>query len=142
MTYLWIKALHLVSVIAWYAGLFYVFRLFVYHVKYRDVAGVSAVHAEMERKLLRYIMAPAMVASIALGGVLVFLNPSLLGARWLWVKLACVVGVLAYHGLAEYTRARFARGDYVFTERACRAINEVQTLLLVGIVVAVVVRPL
>ena len=102
---------------------------------------MPAVHAEMERKLLHYIMAPAMVASLAFGAWLVALQPGLLHARWLWVKLACVALVVAYHALAEYTHARFARGEYVLSERACRVVNEVPTVLLVGIVVAVVVRP-
>lgn len=140
MSYAWVKALHVISVIAWYAGLFYVFRLFVYHAKYRHLADVPAVHAEMERKLLRYIMAPAMVASLGFGLWLVLLQPILLQTGWLQAKLAFVVLLLGYHGLAEWTRGRFARGEYVLSERSCRVLNEVPTVLLVGIVVAVVVR--
>jgi protoporphyrinogen IX oxidase len=139
--YLWIKALHVMSVIAWFAGLFYIFRLFVYHVKYRHVAGVPAVHAEMESKLLRLIMTPAMVTSLLFGAWMLVLSPSLLAQRWMHAKLGCVVLLIAYQLYAMRVHRRFARGDYVLSETACRFINEVPTLLLIGIVIAVIVRP-
>lgn len=139
--YLWIKALHVISVLSWFAGLIYIFRLFVYHVKYRDVAGVPAVHSEMEAKLLRIIMMPAMGASLLFGVWMLVLNPSLLTMPWMHVKLLFVVLLIAYHIYAGMVHRRFAKGEYVLSEKACRFINEVPTLLMIGIVIAVIVRP-
>jgi protoporphyrinogen IX oxidase len=141
MNYTSIKAVHLISVVAWYAGLFYIFRLFVYHVKYRHVTGLHAVYLEMEEKLLHYIMLPAMLASLTCGGWMVIMQPQLLNTGWMRFKLGCVVVLLAYQGLAEYVHVRFRRGDALLTELACRWYNELPTVMLVGIVVAVVVRP-
>ena len=139
--YLWIKALHVISVIAWYAGLFYIFRLFVYHAKYRHIEGVPAVHSEMERKLLRYIMNPAMVASIGFGTWMLILNPALLRMPWMHLKLLSVVLLVAYQFYAFHVQRQFAAGNMILSERACRILNEVPTLLLVAIVVGVIVRP-
>src|SRR5579883_2382566 len=141
MAYQWIKAFHLVAMVAWFAGLFYIFRLFVYHVKYKDREGMRTAYEEMERKLMRIIMDPAALVTIGLGIWLVVLNPGYLKQGWLHVKLLCVLLLLGYHGLAGVTRARFARGNFWLSERACRMINEVPTLLLLIIVIMAVVKP-
>lgn len=140
MTYLWVKALHVIAVIAWYAGLFYIFRLYVYHVQQRAEPAVVATLATMERRLLRGIMAPAAIAAIGFGAWMLALQPALLAAPWLKVKLGAVGALLAYHALAWQTRRRFLAGDYFLSERACRWINEWPTVLLVVIVGAVILR--
>lgn len=141
MGYLWIKAFHIIAVVAWYAGLFYIFRLFVYHVQQRDKPDVVATLVIMERRLMRAIMAPAMVVSLALGLWMTVKVPALWQQPWLHLKLAAVVALLGYHGFASRVRKRFAEGDYVLTETQCRWWNEFPTVLLVVIVIAVVVKP-
>lgn len=138
--YLWIKAFHVIAVIAWYAGLFYIFRLYVYHVQKRNEPAVTATLEVMERRLMRAIMAPAMVVSIALGAWMLTLQPSLLRMPWMHMKLGAIALLLAYHGFASVTRKRFAKGDYFLTETQCRWLNEVPTLLLFAIVIGVIVR--
>lgn len=139
-TYLWVKAFHVIAVIAWYAGLFYIFRLYVYHVQKRDEPAVTATLEVMERRLLRGIMMPAMLASISLGSWMLVLNPSLLRMPWMHMKLGAIVLLLGYHGFASHTRKRFLRQDYFLSETACRWINEVPTILLFFIVIGVIVR--
>lgn len=141
VNYLWLKAGHVIAVVAWYAGLFYIFRLFVYHVQQRDQPEVAATLAVMERRLLRAIMFPAAVVSILLGVAMLVKMPYLLGQPWMHAKLGAVGLLLGYHALAAWVRARFATGDYVLSERACRVLNEVPTVLLFIIVIAVIVRP-
>jgi putative membrane protein len=139
--YLWIKAFHVIAVIAWYAGLFYIFRLFVYHVQKRSEPDTVATLVVMERRLMRAITAPAMVVAVALGATMLYLQPALLRMPWMHAKLGAVLFLLGYQRLASWTRKRFASGDYVLSETACRAINEVPSLLLLVIVIAVIVRP-
>ncbi|MDQ8159241.1 MAG: protoporphyrinogen oxidase HemJ [Gemmatimonadota bacterium] len=140
-TYLSVKALHVIAVIAWYAGLFYIFRLYVYHAQKRGEPAVTATLEVMERRLLRAIMTPAMVVAIGAGIALLVMNPSLLRMPWMHAKLGAVLFLLGYHGLASWTRTKFLRGEYVFSETACRWLNEVPTVLLLVIVIAVIVRP-
>lgn len=139
--YLWLKAGHVIAVIAWYAGLFYIFRLYVYHVQHRDNRSITANLEIMERRLMRAIMTPAMVVAIGLGITMLVQQPALLRQPWMHAKLGAIVLLLGYHGLASWARKRFAAGDYVLSEKACRYITEVPTLLLFVIVIAVIVRP-
>ena len=140
-TYLSVKALHVIAVIAWYAGLFYIFRLYVYHAQKRGEPAVTATLEVMERRLLRAIMTPAMVVAIGAGIALLVMNPSLLRMPWMHAKLGAVLFLLGYHALASWTSTKFLRGEYVFSETACRWLNEVPTVLLLVIVIAVIVRP-
>lgn len=140
-TYLWLKAGHVIAVIAWYAGLFYIFRLFVYHVQQRHDPSVRATLEVMERRLVRAIMNPAMIVAISCGGAMLYAQPSLLRMPWMHAKLGAVVFLLGYHGLSSWVRARFAEGKFVLSETACRVTNEVPTVLLFVIVIAVIVRP-
>lgn len=139
--YLWLKAWHVIAVIAWYAGLFYIFRLYVYHVQRRHEPAVTATLEVMERRLIRAIMNPAMVVAIGCGIAMLVQNPALLRMPWMHAKLGAIVFLLGYHGLASWVRKRFAAGEYVFSETACRYLNEVPTVLLFVIVIAVIVRP-
>ena len=140
-TYLWIKTVHVIAVFAWWAGLIYIFRLFVYHRKHSAQPVLARTFEEMEAKLLRIIMLPAAIVSVIAGFAMVAAVPAFLHSGWLSIKLAGVGGLVAYHVLAIVTRRRFARGDYFLSERACRVINEVPTLMLFVIVAMVIVKP-
>ena len=141
MNYLWIKAFHIIFMVAWFAGLFYIFRLFVYHVKHKDRPEVVQVLNVMESKLLRIIMAPALFFTILLGSFLIVLNPAVLYAGWFHAKLTGVFFLILYHILAVMTHRQFARGNYWLSEKACRMINEIPTLCLFLVVILVVVKP-
>ena len=141
--YLWVKALHVVAVISWMAGLLYLPRLFVYHCGAEPGSAASETFKVMERRLMAAIMTPAMLASWALGLTLI----GLLGVEvfrdgyWLSVKLA-VVGVLTAVHLVLIRHVReFARDRNRHTERYFRILNEVPTVLMIAIVVMVIVRP-
>lgn len=139
--YLTLKALHIIFVIAWYAGLFYIFRLFVYHVKFKLKPDCRAAYEIMERKLINIIMKPAMVLSFVFGGSLVFLNPAILSSKWFYIKMTAVVFLIAYQVLAEVTRRHFADGHFYLSEKACRWLNEIPTLVLFVAVFMVILKP-
>ena len=139
--YLWLKAFHIIFMVAWFAGLFYIFRLFVYHVKFKDKPELAQAYTLMERKLLYIIMHPAMFLTIVFGGLLIWQDRSVLSAPWFHMKLFAVLLLIAYQMLAGMTAKRFAMGDYYLSERACRILNEIPTILLIAIVILVVVKP-
>jgi putative membrane protein len=139
--FLWLKVIHIVSVVAWMAGLFYLPRLFVYH---RDVpAGgeASELFKVMERRLLAAIMRPAALASL-LSGVLLFIAGQFEFLQvWVLGKLAAVLLLCVFHGALEGHVRRFARDERVRDARYFRILNEVPTLLLIIIVVFIVIKP-
>ncbi len=139
--YLWLKAWHVIAVVAWYAGLFYIFRLYVYHVQNRANCDITAMLEIMERRLMRAIMLPAMFLAVGLGIAMLVQQPTLLQQPWMHLKLGGIMLLLGYHGFASWVRKKFAAGEYVLSEKACRWINEVPTILLFIIVIAVIVRP-
>ena len=139
--YPWIKVLHILAVISWMAGLFYLPRLYVYHAE-RALSGDTAEMFEtMERRLLRGIMNPAMVATWVFGLCLVF-TPGIVdwGTVWPWTKAAAVLAMTWFHHWLGLRRKDFAAGANTRTGRTFRMMNEVPTVLLVLIVVAVVVK--
>ncbi len=141
--YPWTKALHVISVIAWMAGLFYLPRLFVYHVeKAADKADLSEVYCEMERKLLRLIMNPAMIAAWLFGLMLVF-TPGIVdwSSGWLWIKAVAVLAMTWFHHWLGKRRKDFLAGTNTVSGRGYRLMNEVPTVLMVVIVIMVIVRP-
>jgi putative membrane protein len=141
--YPWTKALHIVAMTAWMAGLFYLPRLFVYHVERATTPGeLSETFKTMEAKLLRVIMTPAMAATWTFG-LLLLATPGVVSwsAGWIYVKLVAVGGMSWFHGWLAQRQAEFARDANRLTGRRYRAMNEVPTILLVVIVVMVVVRP-
>jgi putative membrane protein len=135
---LWIKSLHIVFVVAWFAGLFYLPRLFVYHAQSEDAASRERFKL-MERKLYRGIMTPAMALAIA-SGVLLWLGYGFRGG-WLAAKLVLVALLLAYHFWLARLMSDFARDANRHEHAFYRWLNEVPALLLVAIVVLVVVKP-
>jgi putative membrane protein len=139
--YPWIKAAHVVAMVAWMAGLFYLPRLFVYHAE-RATPGseLDLTFQVMERRLLRAIMNPAMIATWVLGLALVLLG-GWWAEPWLWTKLAGVLALSGFHGWCAARRRDFAEGRNTRTGRTFRLMNEVPTLLLLVIVVLVIVKP-
>jgi putative membrane protein len=139
--YLWIKALHVVSVIAWMAGMFYLPRLFVYHTQAAVGSSESETFKVMEVKLMRFIMAPAAIAAWLFGLTMIALNHALLHETWLIVKLVFVIGLTWMHQVMGGWRRAFAQDRNRRPERFFRIANEVPTLAVIVIVVMVIVRP-
>lgn len=133
-------ALHIISVVSWFAGLFYIFRLFVYHRQNSENKSVTAVLQTMERRLLKAITVPASVMTLVSGTSLVSLQPEFLLQRWFWFKMALVFLLLCYQALAWRTCFRFRDGIYDLSEAACRVINELPTVVLIGAVFLVIFK--
>lgn len=140
--YPWNKALHIMAVIAWMAGLLYLPRLFVYHCEAVPGTAESERFKTMERKLLRAIMNPAMLATYVFGLALLA-TPGIVdwGSGWIYVKLASVVAMTAMHGIYAGWRKNFAADGPRHRHTVYRMANEVPAILMVVIVVMVVVRP-
>lgn len=137
--YLWIKAAHLVSVFAWMAGLLYLPRLFVYHAGAPKGSALSETLKVMERRLLRAIMNPAMIAAYVFGGLLLVVQDW--SAGWLHVKLAMVLVLTVMHHVYALWRKDFAADRNTRPARTYRIANEVPTVALIVIVIAVIVKP-
>jgi len=139
--YLWLKALHVIAVIAWMAGLFYLPRLYVYHTRQKVGSDGDALFKLMERRLMKAIMRPAALVALLAGVGTVQAAGFPWNAPWLSLKLLGVVGLIGYHGLLEVYLVQFARGERGKSERFFRITNEVPTVLLIWIVIFVVVKP-
>lgn len=140
--YPWTKALHVISVIAWMAGIFYLPRLFVYHVESVEKGSeTDRLFQMMERKLLRLIMNPAMTATWIFGLALVF-TPGIVSWSevWPWTKAAGVLGMTWFHHWLGYRRKDFVAGANLRSGRTYRMMNEVPTVLLALIVISVIVK--
>ncbi|MGH0033950.1 MAG: CopD family protein [Myxococcota bacterium] len=138
---LWLKAFHLIAMVAWFAGLFYMFRLFVNRVEQQGDEAVSAVLQGMAERLYRIITQPAMVTTLVFGLSMLAWHPGYLTLLWVQLKLVLVAGLVGYHVYVGRVLRRFAAGDLYLTSRQCRIRNEVPTLFLVGIVLLAVLRP-
>lgn len=141
--YPWTKSLHVISVIAWMAGLFYLPRLFVYHVEQVQAeSDTGLLFQTMEYKLLRFIMNPAMISTWIFGLALVF-TPGIVDwtAVWPWTKAISVIAMTWFHHWLGLRRKDFLRAQNTRTGRTYRLMNEVPTILMVIIVVSVIARP-
>lgn len=140
--YEWLRALHIIAVISWMAGMLYLPRLFVYHVDAKKGSAQSQTFKIMERRLLKFIMNPAMGASWLFGLVMLYANPGMLqGGGWMHLKLLCVVLMSAAHGvLSKHVRV-FSNDENVKSAKYFRILNEVPTLLMIVIVIMAVVQP-
>lgn len=141
--YFWILALHIMSVIAWMAGMFYLPRLFVYHTERAPIGSeMSETFKVMELKLLRVIINPAMISTWVFGLCLVF-TPGIIdwGQIWPWVKTAMVLVMSTFHGWLSTRRKEFARDENTRSGRTYRLANELPTVLMFVIVIMVVVKP-
>jgi len=140
--YLWIKAFHIIAVIAWMAGMLYLPRLFVYHCDAEPGSKQSEDFKVMERKLLRGIINPSMILVFILGGILLAnLESDAWSEGWLHAKLTFVVILAAYHGWMSRWRKDFEADRNVRPAKFYRWMNEVPAVLMIGIVIFVVVRP-
>ena len=137
---LWLKALHVIAVIAWMAGLLYLPRLFVYHCAAEKGSKQSETFKVMEHRLLRFIMNPAMIVVWVTGPWLAWVQ-GMLHDRWLWAKFVLVVVLTGYHHALGLWRKDFAADRNARDQRFYRLANEVPTALMVGIVILVVVKP-
>ena len=140
--YPWTKSFHVISIVAWMAGLFYLPRLFVYHVEVAATGSdTDKLFQTMERKLLRLIMNPAMIAAWIFGLMLVF-TPGIVSWSefWPWSKAGAVLGMTWFHHWLSSRRKDFQNGRNTRSGRTYRLMNEVPTLLLVVIVVSVIVK--
>ena len=140
--YLWLKAVHIIAVISWMAGLLYLPRLFVNHVGLTPGSDASEMLKGMEGRLMRIIMRPAFLVSLLLGLALMY-TPGIVDwlSAWMWLKLVFVLGLTIMHGLMEVWRAQFSRDANKHSSRFYRLMNEVPTLLMVGIVLLIVAKP-
>jgi len=139
--YQWLRALHILAVIAWMAGMLYLPRLYVYHMTATPDGELDEALKTQERRLLRGILNPAMIATWTLGPLMLWANPELLSQPWMHAKLLLVVLMSAVHGFYAAARKKFERGERPRTERFWRIINEAPAVLAIGIVILAVVEP-
>lgn len=139
--YLLLKSLHLIAVIAWMAGMLYLPRLFAYHADAEKGSDLSETFKVMERRLLRIIINPAMLAAFLFGGLMLTANPALLQAGWIHVKLTLVFLMTACHGLFARWRKTFLRDENTRSAKFYRIWNEVPTLMMIVIVILAVMKP-
>ena len=138
---LWIKAFHIIAMVAWFAGIFYLPRLYVYHASATDTISLERFKI-MERRLYYGIMTPSAILTIALGFWLMSFNfAGYLAAKWFLAKLVLVIFLVGYHLYAGHLRKVFAENKNIHSPLFYRVFNEIPVLLLIGIVVLVVVKP-
>ena len=140
--YPWIKSLHVISVIAWMAGMFYLPRLYVYHAEQVERGSATdAMFQTMERRLLRAIIDPAMTATWIFGLCLVF-TPGIVdwSEIWPWTKAAAVITMSWFHGWLSKERKNFVEGTNIKSSRTYRMMNELPTVLMIIIVISVITR--
>jgi putative membrane protein len=137
----WLKALHLIAMVAWFAGVFYMFRLLVYQAENRESHEVQALLVVMASRLYRAITVPAMLATLVFGLGMLASNPDYLRLGWMWLKLSLVLALVGYTLYIGRVRKRFESGDVFLTPRQCRVRNEVPLLFLIAIVLLAVLRP-
>ena len=140
--YLWIKALHIIAVTFWMAGMFYLPRLFVYHAEVKPGSEADGLFKVMERRLLRLIINPAMIATLVLGIALLFV-PDLIDFKsgWLHVKLFCVLVLVAFHAYLSNSRKKFEKNLNTKSPIFYRKINEIGPVVFIVIVIMVVLKP-
>ena len=142
MTALWIKSFHIISVITWFAAIFYLPRLFVYHAMTEDGDETGRERLKvMERKLYRGIMNPSAIVAVGLGIVLVVIQPFWLEQGWLHVKILLVVGLVGYHLYCGRLLRAFAEDRNTHSHRWYRVFNELPVLVLIAVVLLVELKP-
>ena len=143
--YLWFKTLHIVGVVVWFAGLFYLVRLFIYHVESAELEPTVKKAFEeqyklMERRLANIITTPGMILAVSMAVGLLITQPIWLHQTWMQAKLALVAGLLAYHIFCYRLMGQLNRGVCSWSARQLRALNELPTLILVLVVMLVVFK--
>ena len=143
--YLWFKTLHIVGVVVWFAGLFYLVRLFIYHVEAAELEptvkkAFEEQYTLMERRLANIITTPGMILAVSMAVGLLITQPSWLNQTWMQAKLALVAGLIAYHIFCYRLMGQLNRGECSWSGRQLRALNELPTLFLVLVVMLVVFK--
>ena len=138
--YRWLLAFHIIAVIAWMAGVLYLWRLFVYHVEAKEQV-VKDTLAVMEKKLYRIITMPALTVAFILGVSMIVYNPNLLKYHWMHGKLALAFFMIGITHMAGAVHKKLVRGECKFSSKTLRILNEVPTLLMIGIVLLVILQP-
>ncbi len=139
--YLWIKALHIIAVMSWMAGMLYLPRLFVYHVDAKKGSELSETLKVMERRLLRFIINPAMILAFVFGGLMLWANPDLMSQPWMHMKLTAIVALTGVHGFYARWRKQFERDENTHSTKFYRWWNEAPTVLMIIIVIMAVAEP-
>lgn len=145
MAYFWFKAFHLVGVVVWFAGLFYLVRLFVYHAEaYEQPEPAQTIlknqYQIMEKRLYNIITTPGMLVTVAMAIGLITTEPEVLKSGWLHIKLALVLVLLGYHHYCKRLMKQLAKDECTWTSQQFRALNEAPTVLLVAIVLLAVFK--
>lgn len=137
----WLLALHVIAIISWMAGMLYLWRLYVYHAMEDEPAVIDRLQT-MERRLLVYITNPAMIVSALTGGAIIASNPAFYFSQpWMHIKLTLVLLLFGNHGMASAFRKKLIANPKVKPHTFYRVMNEVPTVLMIGIVIAVIVKP-
>lgn len=141
--YHWIKALHILAVISWMAGMLYLPRLFVYHTQVKIGSEASELFKIMERRLLRFIINPAMIVTWGAGLWLMKYTNALdiQNGKWMHYKLLLLIGMQISHAMMARYRRKFANDQNTKSTKFYRILNEIPTILMIGIVILVVVKP-
>jgi putative membrane protein len=138
--FLWVMALHVMAVISWMAGMLYLYRLYVYHAEETEQVVMERFQV-MERKLLNLITTPAMIVALLTGITMLALNPEILRQPWMHIKFTALLGMFAVHGIAVKYRRVLVDQPHIKPGKFFRIMNEVPTLLMIIIVIAVIVKP-
>lgn len=143
--YRYILAIHIIFVVSWMAGLFYIVRLFIYHTEANEKPEAERLILQkqfevMESKLWNIITNPAMILSLGAGLFMLYLNPLLLETDWMWVKLSFVAGLMVYHVICQNIISQLKRGKFWMTSTQLRFWNELATIFLVAIVFTVILK--
>ena len=140
--YLWLKAFHIIFVISWMAGLFYLPRLFAYHAREKKGSAQSETFKIMERRLMKIIMNPAMVGTFFFGLLMISVPGALdWTTGWIHLKLVLVLGMAGFHGYLSQCRRLFSQDKNGHSEKFYRTLNEVGPLLMIVIVILAIVKP-
>lgn len=139
--YMWLKAFHLIFVISWLAGLFYLPRLFVYHCELKTGSKEDKLFQTMERKLLRVIMNPAMILTLVFGLWIAQIYGFKNLGGWFHIKMILVVIILYFHHFLARRRKDFEKGKNKYSAEFYRIINEIPAVLMIAIVILAIVKP-
>jgi putative membrane protein len=139
--YLYIKAFHVIAVMAWLAAMLYLPRLFVYHTAAKKGSAQSETFKVMESRLLRYIATPSMIITWALGLLLIYANPDILSQGWMHPKLLLVFLLSGFHGACAGWTRKFANDANTKSDKFYRIANEVPTVMMIAIVILAVAKP-
>jgi len=139
--YPWIKATHVAAVIAWMAGMMYLPRLFIYHHQAEKGGEAERLFTVMERRLLKGVINPSMIAVWLLAFAMLYANPAILHQGWFMVKFPMVLGISAIHGFYAGARRKFEKGEHPRSERFWRIMNEIPFVMMLVAVYMAVVKP-